>query len=61
MSINIDEIDQTVIVIIAKYSTYTFVWWSRIRDDCPVILASMRYNPQKKVISHIDNSIVNGN
>ena len=60
MSININEIDQTVMVIIAIYSTYTFVCWSRIHGDLPVMLASMRYNPSKKVISHVDNSIENG-
>ena len=61
MSITIYEIDQTAIVQIEIWITYTFVWWSRIRDDYPVMLASMRYNPSNKFISHIYNSIANGN
>ena len=61
MSINIDEGYQTVIVLMAINITSTFVWWSRIRGDRPVILASTRYNTSKKVISCVDNSIVDGN
>ena len=60
MSINIDEIDETVMVIIAIYSTFNFIWWQRICDDWPVMLAIMRYNPQRKGIIHVDNSIENG-
>ena len=53
MIINIDGINQTIISIIAIYITYNFLWWSKIGDDCPVMLASMRWSPSKKGISNI--------
>ena len=61
MGININETDQTIIVLIAIYNTYTFVWWPQIHDDCPAMLAIMRYNPSKIGISHVNISITNGN
>ena len=59
MSINIDEIDQTIIVLIPIYSLFTIVLWSQICDALPEIMASITYNQYNKAISHIDNSIVN--
>ena len=59
MGKNIDEINQTVIVVIEIYSTYTFVRSSWIHQDLPVLFASMWYNTPKKGNNHIDNSISN--
>ena len=61
MIININDINQTLILLILIYITYTFVWWSQIRHDCPILLESMRYNASNKCIIHVDNSIENIN
>ena len=59
MSINIDYVDQTIIVLIDIQSNFTFLRWSRICDDRPLPFASMWYNPPKKFNSHVYNSIMN--
>ena len=56
-----DEIDQTVILLIAIYSTYNVVQWSQIHNYCPIPLASIWYDTPKKGNSYVDGSIFDAN